>query len=412
MKEITEKYFESGDKGMVKLRRILVGMMACAMLLSGGAAMAASGQHEVTASRLYFRSEASTSGETIASLSRGTVVTVLSTSGGWAKARWNGQVGYLSCEWLDEVNGSEKAGSNVTKLSGNAWMAKNSALYERADGSSDEIAALVKGDKLSLKGETLNFYYVKVNGQYGYVFKNRVTAEQTAKEKSASSSSSSESASSASRSSSGVLRLGDEGSAVKALQTRLAELGYMKEKYITGYFGEITDGAVRKFQTREGLDVDGAAGPATMKKLSSAKASSGYEVVEMEWFDSDVSRLVAKRGGTAYIIDCRTGTKIKIRRVGGSNHMDVEPATASDTEKLLKIYGGEWSWDQRPVILIADGKYIAASINGMPHGDEISTDNNFDGQFCLHTTGSMTHGTEKVNSRHQNCIEEALDYFS
>ena len=92
--------------------------------------------------------------------------------------------------------------------------------------------------------------------------------------------------------------------------------------------------------------------------------------------------------------------------------MDVEPAEAEDTEKLLKIYGGSWSWDQRAVILIADGEYIAASINGMPHGAEISTDNNFEGQFCLHTTGSMTHGTEKVNGRHQEKIEEALSYMN
>ena len=48
----------------------------------------------------------------------------------------------------------------------------------------------------------------------------------------------------------------------------------------------------------------------------------------------------------------------------------------------------------------------------MPHGDEISEDNDFEGQFCLHTTGSLTHGTEKVNGRHQDKIEEALEYLN
>jgi hypothetical protein len=47
----------------------------------------------------------------------------------------------------------------------------------------------------------------------------------------------------------------------------------------------------------------------------------------------------------------------------------------------------------------------------MPHGDEISRSNNFDGHFCLHTTNSRTHGTDKVNGRHQKRIQEALDAY-
>lgn len=389
---------------MIKLRmkRILAGMMACAALLSGGAAMAASGQHEVTASRLNFREKASTESESLATLSEGTVVTVLSTSGGWARARWNGQVGYLSCEYLDEVDGSSEAGRNTTRLSGTAWMEKTAPMYERADASSEEIAELAKGTKLGLRGETLNFYYVKADGKTGYVLKSRVTTKQTEK----SDTSETESAGSAT-----VLRKGDSGSAVRGLQERLCELNYLDEEYVTGYYGTLTWKAVRHFQMQAGLEMDGVAGPATQEKLNSGSAPKKKEIVEMDWFDSGVSSLVAKRGGMAYIIDCGTGVRIKIRRVGGSNHMDVEPATAEDTEKLLKIYGGSWSWDQRPVILIAGGKYIAASINGMPHGDEISTSNGYDGQFCLHTTGSKTHGTDKVNSRHQECIREALDFL-
>ena len=62
------------------------------------------------------------------------------------------------------------------------------------------------------------------------------------------------------------------------------------------------------------------------------------------------------------------------------------------------------------MVLVVDGKYIAASINSMPHGAEISTSNGFDGQFCLHTTNSRTHGTDRVDGDHQRCIEEALDF--
>ena len=388
---------------MCRILRTLIFVLLTTLLLAGGSALAASGQHEVTANKLYFRSEPSSSGEVIARLSSGTVVTVVSTDGGWAKARWNGKTGYLSTEYLDRITASSEAGRNTTELSGTAWTVKSSDLYRAADTSSGKIGVLAKGEKLTLCGETVNFYYVKANGMTGYLLKSRATTEKTEKETGK--------AAGKSSSSSSILRAGDSGSGVRALQERLSELDYLDEKYVTGYFGNITREAVQHFQLMAGLDTDGVAGPATMNKLNSGSAPKKKEIVEKDWFESDVSKSVYKRGGTAYIIDCETGIKIKIRRVGGSNHMDVEPATAADTEKLLKIYGGSWSWDQRAVILIADGEYIAASINGMPHGAEISTDNNYDGQFCLHTTGSFTHGTEKVNGRHQQKIEEALNYL-
>ena len=384
---------------MRRIMRTLTIVLTAVLLLAGGSALAAGGQHKVTANRLYFRSEPSSSGEVIARLSSGTVVTVISTDDGWAKARWDGKTGYLSADYLDKITAASEKGRNTTELSGTAWTEKASDLYRAADTSSEKIGTLPKGEKLTLCGETVNFYYVRADGKTGYLLKSRVTTEKTEQEEKKSAASSS------------VLREGDSGSSVRALQERLSELNYLDEKYVTGYFGEITRKAVRRFQLIAGLDVDGAAGPATMKKLNSGSAPKNQEIVEKDWFDSDVSKSVYKRGGTAYIIDCETGVRIKIRRVGGSNHMDVEPATAADTEKLLKIYGGSWSWDQRAVILIADGEYIAASINGMPHGAEISTDNNYEGQFCLHTTGSLTHGTEKVNGRHQQKIEEALEYL-
>ncbi len=387
------------------LKKVVLILLVITVFFTSGA-LAASGQHEVTANKLYFREDNSSDSDTIATLSKGTVVTVLSTSGGWAKARWNGKEGYLSTEYLDKITSASVDGSNTTKLSGTGWLEKDAVLYKAADTASKETARLAKGTKLSIRGETMSFYYVKADSEYGYVLKSRVSFDEVKKSQSASVSTSSNSAAS----SSSLLQNGSEGKAVEELQERLCKLGYLKEKYITGYFGEITEEAVMSFQTFNSLDVDGIVGPATRKKLNSSSAKKPPKIVEMDWYKTNVSSLVYKRGGTAKIIDCRTGTVINIRRVGGSNHMDVEPLNAEDTAKLKKIYGGSWSWHRRPVILVADGKYIAASINGMPHGAEISESNNFDGQFCLHTTNSKTHGTDRVDSGHQNCIEEALDY--
>lgn len=72
---------------------------------------------------------------------------------------------------------------------------------------------------------------------------------------------------------SNLIRKGDKGAKVKALQKRLIALGYALPKYgADGSFGAETDAAVRKFQRDHGLAVDGIVGPNTQKALDHAKA--------------------------------------------------------------------------------------------------------------------------------------------
>ena len=37
-------------------------------------------------------------------------------------------------------------------------------------------------------------------------------------------------------------------------------------------------------------------------------------------------------------------------------------------------------------------------------------DNNFEGHFCIHFSGSKTHGSKKVDDMHQQCVKEALKH--
>lgn len=74
------------------------------------------------------------------------------------------------------------------------------------------------------------------------------------------------------------LMLGDSGDTVKRVQELLARYGYMSSGSCTGYFGEVTEAAVKSFQKNNGLSVDGNVGMKTMAKLTSGeakKASSG-----------------------------------------------------------------------------------------------------------------------------------------
>lgn len=63
-----------------------------------------------------------------------------------------------------------------------------------------------------------------------------------------------------------------QGEDVLKLQQRLFELGYTEIGAPDGIFGKMTGAAVRRFQERNGLEVDGYVGPKTWKQLFDANA--------------------------------------------------------------------------------------------------------------------------------------------
>ena len=235
-----------------------------------------------------------------------------------------------------------------------------------------------------------------------------------------------------------TLRKGDEGAQVKALQKRLTELGYYTT-VIDSDYGYRTAEAVSAFQRGNGLTVDGVAGPATLRKLVSDSAitkeeadkkqeeedkeqgsttpgdddEKTYVTESLDWFEDGQDLFKSKT--TLQVKDCKTGLVFTARVMYGTNHLDVEPLTAADTEILRKINGGEFTWVRRPMLVLYKDHVYAASIYSEPHGDQYITDNNFDGQFCLHFTGSKLHkkdenGNYKDDADHQKCVQQALNY--
>ena len=69
------------------------------------------------------------------------------------------------------------------------------------------------------------------------------------------------------------LVLGDENEQVARLQSLLAKAGYLNESNATGYFGELTESALKRFQSNNGLSADGRAGAQTFAKLSSGNTN-------------------------------------------------------------------------------------------------------------------------------------------
>jgi N-acetylmuramoyl-L-alanine amidase len=61
-------------------------------------------------------------------------------------------------------------------------------------------------------------------------------------------------------------KIGSSGKEVEAIQKTLKDMGLFNSQ-ITGYYGEITEDAVRRYQQQNGLTVNGIADAATLKKL-------------------------------------------------------------------------------------------------------------------------------------------------
>jgi peptidoglycan hydrolase-like protein with peptidoglycan-binding domain len=240
-----------------------------------------------------------------------------------------------------------------------------------------------------------------------------------------------------------TLTLHDSGDRVAMLQMRLRDLGYFTYK-ITQYYGDYTMDAVKDFQRDNKLGADGIAGPVTQSLLFSNDAprkkviaiatptpvptrrppsggggggggsgEAGGNVVTVssvptgkltEW--SKVNNLWPR--GTRYkVIDVNTGVQMTFQRVGGSLHADVEPATAADTAAFKRVYGGSWSWARRAVVVNINGSWIAASINGYPHGYETVAGNNMNGQVCIHFLNSRTHCSNLIDPDHQAMVYKA-----
>lgn len=148
--------------------------------------------------------------------------------------------------------------------------------------------------------------------------------------------------------------------------------------------------------------------PSATQRPTGTVPSWRRQVEKLDWFKDGSS--ILKRDGYATLYNIDTGITLRIHRLGGTNHADVEPATASDAAKLRRIAGGTFSWRSHAVVLIKGGRYIAAGINTIPHGSQSIRDNDYDGQFCLHLSGSLTHGTGVVNTDHQASIERVMKW--
>jgi LysM repeat protein len=158
------------------------------------------------------------------------------------------------------------------------------------------------------------------------------------------------------------------------------------------------------------------------------KSTPGSQYGEyLDWWEE--AQYVIPVGAVFTVQDFYTGKTFTAKRTTGSGHADCEPLTASDTAKMNEIFGGQ-NWTSRPVLIIYNGRKIAASATSMLHagndsaaggtwvswrsdnyGEGYNYDwvkgNNADGVFDIHFANSVRHSDGKTNAKHQANVKIA-----
>ena len=122
----------------------------------------------------------------------------------------------------------------------------------------------------------------------------------------------------------------------------------------------------------------------------------------LDWWTE--AQYVFSIGKTAKVTDFYTGKTFNVKRTIGANHSDTEPLTSSDSAMIKEVWGGNYSWTERPIIVEVDGRKIAASMTSYGHDIDYIKDNNFQGHFDIHFKNSTRHKDGQMTEDHQKNV--------
>ena len=312
------------------LRRLLSGAVALMLL---GCSSALADTATVTARKLILREKASSTSDALQTLPKGTKLEVLGKSGSWYKVTYGKYTGYVYKTYV-----------SVTKTASSSSSSSSATRLEKGSTGSD-----VKDLQTKLK--KLGYYDAYVDGNYGdttvaavkaFQKKYNLTADGIAgKETLKKLDSVYENANSAKDDDS--LRMGDSGSAVKDLQTKLKKLGYY-DGTVDSTFGSGTYAAVRAFQKKYNLTADGVAGSETLKKLDSVykNADSDKDDDSLRMGDSgsavkDLQTKLKKLGYYDGTVDSTfgSGTYAAVKAFQKKYNLTADGVAGSETLKKL-----------------------------------------------------------------------------
>lgn len=136
-------------------------------------------EKQVTGNRVNFRKGPGTSYSIITSLNKGTKVGYISESNGWAKISYNGNIGYMSTNYLatiDSNSGGNNSESNENStVKSEKQVIGNRVNFRKGPGTNySVITSLNKGTKVGYISESNGWAKVNYNGTIGYMSVNYI----------------------------------------------------------------------------------------------------------------------------------------------------------------------------------------------------------------------------------------------
>ncbi len=298
----------------------------------------------------------------------------------------------------------------------------------RATTNSGWILRFKKGDKIVISGVSGDFYKASFKNKSGYVMKKFVSLSSAA---SAALNSSKTAAATTAPKTSAPTKA-QAAAASSTVKSSSSSGTIIKDNIFFRTRPTTSSGWSRRFKKGDKVEIIGESGDfykvtylnktgyvmkkfvslpstaaASLSSTASSASSGKLKTEKLVWFNTGKNIFVS--GAVFQIKDVATGKVWNCKRLYAGNHLDAEPLTASDTKIMKAAYGGTINYVRRPVLVKYDGHVYAGSMYGEPHGDYSITNNNFNGQFCIHFTGSKTSNSSKVDSTHQAAVKNALN---
>lgn len=331
--------------------RLLAAVCAMALFLSViSPALAAKYPYDtISMDDVNMRSRANTTSTILKKIQKGDTVTILGVTGSFYRVEFNGKTGYAMKKYIDGTDPSPdpspdpalsmQAPPAISEYPYDTTVIDYVKLRKVAEAEGEVILTIPAGSVVTVYDRTSNgFVKVKYDGKTGYCVETHINlanipapTPQPGAEKYT------------------ELKNGSEGAAVTALQSALAELGYLEEEDVDGKFGSKTEDALKVFQKRNGLTQDGIASQDLQLKLyeDTPKDTRGYR---------QYVRTVPPVAG-AVIREKSKGepvTKLQTRlKELGYYEGELTGVCDEDTVAAIKLFEGKHG-------LVADGEMSAA----------------------------------------------------
>lgn len=226
----------------------------------------------------------------------------------------------------------------------------------------------------------------------------------------------------------GIISYKEEGELIAAIQVRLRELGYFIYKS-TGRFQSMTRLATIEFQKNQTDDdgnqiiSDGTIGQQTLDILFSPRAvraniatevhipigkkADGSQKETGERLEWSAVQQELEAGKTYELMDFNTGKVFSMTYTGGASHAEMECPDGDNTHIYRDVFGGEFNYSKRPMLIKLGGRYVACSLQGEPHGEDTISMNDMSGHACLYFYNSKSHVGNLADVEHMNNVYTA-----